>query len=68
MAKQAGSDIKTKFIQEKYIDAYTLLVLQFYKPMKLEYSNMAERNLEHTEIGDDYVDSEDGLAVCVDKI
>lgn len=66
--KQADPNIKTKFSQEKYIDAYTLFVLRFYKAAKPKYPIMTEMNMENTEIGDDYVDPKDGLAVCVDKV
>ncbi|KAH9254392.1 hypothetical protein BASA81_007505 [Batrachochytrium salamandrivorans] len=68
VVKQADPNVKIKFIQEKYIDAYTLFVLRFYKATKPKYTIMTEMNLENTEIRDDYVDPKDGLAVCVDKL
>ncbi|KAH9253733.1 hypothetical protein BASA81_008351 [Batrachochytrium salamandrivorans] len=66
--KKADPSIKDKIAQEKYIDAFTMFVLGFYKATKPNYTIMTEMNTENTEIGDDYVDTKDGLAVCVDKI
>ena len=66
--KQADPSIKIKIAQEKYIDAFTLFVLGFYKATKPKYTIMTEMNLENTEIGDDYVDPKDGLAICIDKL
>ncbi|KAH9255545.1 hypothetical protein BASA81_006375 [Batrachochytrium salamandrivorans] len=66
--KKADPSIKDKIAQEKYIDAFTLFVLGFYKETKPKYTIMTEMNMENTEIGDDYVDPKDGLAVCVGKL
>lgn len=60
--------IKTRLSTDKYIDAYTLFVLSFYKSQRPKYPIMTEMSKEHNEITDDYIDTKDKLATTVNSL
>lgn len=63
--KLGDHTIKSRLSTEKYIDAYTLFVLSFYKNTRPKYQIMTEMAKDNNEVEDEYIDTKDKLAITV---